>query len=107
MRMCVCLSACSNCHKGLSEDAACHGHHSSVSVRRERERVRETERLWRSPHLTSTRLAVHCLLAVEGSFSYSVLCCQRMGVEAGGQIEGRRKGRMRKQMKGKREGEDQ
>lgn len=48
----VCVCVCSNCQKGLSKDAVCHGHQSSMSVRKEGERERETERRWRPPHLT-------------------------------------------------------
>lgn len=98
--MCV----CGNCQKGLSEDAVCHGHHSSMSVRTERERVRETGRLWCSPHLTPACLAVRCLPVVEGSSNYSVLSCQKV---EGGKIERRRKGGTKRWMKGWREGEDQ
>lgn len=54
MSVCVCvclpLCVCSNCQKGLSEDGVCHGHHSSMSVRRER--GKEAERLWCLQHLT-------------------------------------------------------
>lgn len=81
--MCVYVCVCGNCQKGLSEDAVCHGHHSSMSVRQEKERERQT--LWRLPHLTPACLAFHCLPVFQGSSNYSVLSCQMvMGGGGGG-----------------------